>query len=243
MAAGINNITRRALAVAEKPSPRVTRPVWPVAQRTAVTRDRDARRAIPRRVQSRRRTGRSASRLSGAAGGPPQGTVTFLFSDVEGSTRLLRQLGERYAAVLADHEQLLQGAFAAHGGREIDTQGDAFFFAFARARDAVAAAVEAQRALVAHTWPEGAEARVRMGLHTGEPRRSGERYVGLGVHRAARICAVANGGQIVLSSVTRGLVEEELPPHISFRDLGEYRLKDFDTPEHLFEVDAVGLRT
>src|SRR5919206_3438040 len=102
------------------------------------------------------------------------GTVTLLFTDIEGSTRLLRQLGERYAEILAEHQRLLREAFAAHGGREVDTQGDAFFVAFPRAVDAVLAAVDAQRALAAHPWLEGAAVRVRMGLHTGEPTSTGE---------------------------------------------------------------------
>src|SRR5437588_1758961 len=112
----------------------------------------------------------------------PSGAVTFLFTDIEGSTRLLKQLRERYADVLADHQRLLRAAFAAHGGREVDTQGDAFFVAFPRAMDAVRAAVGAQRALAEHAWPEGGHVRVRMGLHTGEPVATGERYVGLAVH-------------------------------------------------------------
>src|SRR3712207_7184697 len=120
----------------------------------------------------------------------PTGTVTLLFTDIEGSTRLLQALGgERYAAALTTHQRLLREAFAAHGGREVDTQGDAFFVAFPSARAAVEAGVEAQRALAAHPWPEGGQVRVRMGLHTGEPTNVGERYVGVDVHRAARIGA------------------------------------------------------
>ena len=119
----------------------------------------------------------------------PTGTVTMLFTDVEGSTRLLKQLGERYGGMLAEHRRLLRGAVAAHGGREMDTQGDAFFVAFPRARNAVDAAVEAQRALAAQAWPDGVECRVRMGLHTGEPAVGEEGYHGMGVHRGARICA------------------------------------------------------
>src|SRR5947209_16031468 len=119
----------------------------------------------------------------------PSGTVTLLFTDIEGSTRLLQRLGDRYAEALAAHHRLLREAFAAHGGHEVDTQGDAFFVAFPRAIDAVQAAVAAQRALAAHPWSEGAAVRIRMGLHTGEPAVVGEGYVGLAVHRAARIGA------------------------------------------------------
>src|SRR5215218_2570307 len=113
----------------------------------------------------------------------PSGTVTLLFTDIAGSTQLLRQLGDAYAGVLAAHQRLLREAFAAHGGREVDTQGDAFFVAFPRAVDAVHAAVVAQRALAAYPWPDGAAVRVRMGLHTGEPTSAHGRYVGLAVHR------------------------------------------------------------
>ena len=139
----------------------------------------------------------------------PSGTVTFLFTDIEGSTQLLKRLGDRYAEVLREHQRILREAAAEHGGREVDSQGDSFFFAFPRANAALAAAVVAQRALAEFRWPESAVVRVRMGLHTGEPAVGDERYVGLGVHRAARIGAVAHGGQVLLSSPTRELVEEE----------------------------------
>jgi YVTN family beta-propeller protein len=172
----------------------------------------------------------------------PRGTVTFLFTDIEGSTRLLKQLGEKYGDVLTEHRRILREAVEARDGREIDTQGDSFFFAFARANAALGAAVAAQRALAGHDWPEGGEVRVRMGLHTGEPAIGEERYVGLGVHRAARIGAVAHGGQVLLSSATRELVEDEVGD-VSVRDLGSYRLKDIDRPERLFQLDIGGLPT
>jgi peptide/nickel transport system substrate-binding protein len=171
----------------------------------------------------------------------PSGTVTFLFTDVEGSTRLLKQIGESYGEVLADHQRLLREAFERFGGQEIDTQGDSFFVAFSRARDAAAAAVEAQRALATHGWPEGVRFRVRMGVHTAEPAVQPDRYVGLGVHRAARIMAAGHGGQILLSNTTRELIEDDLPPDVSLQDLGEHRLKDLDRPERLFQLDAQGL--
>ena len=171
----------------------------------------------------------------------PSGTVTFLFTDIEGSTRLVRDLGPRYEQVLAEHQRLLRDSFAAHRGREIDTQGDSFFAVFARAGDAIACAIEAQRALADHSWPDGAHVRVRMGLHSGEPRAAGERYVGFGVHRAARIGAAGHGGQILVSNATRELVEDDLPPNTSLRDLGAYRLKDLERPERLFEIEAEGL--
>jgi predicted ATPase/class 3 adenylate cyclase len=166
----------------------------------------------------------------------PSGTVTFLFSDVEGSTRLLTQLRGRYAEVLAEHQRLLRTAFDEHDGREVHTEGDAFFVAFARASDAIAAAVSAQRSLAAHRWPEGVDVRVRMGVHTGEAEVRQDDYVGLDVHRAARICAAGHGGQVLISSSTRELVVDELPGDVALRDLGEHRLKDLDRPEHLFQL-------
>jgi YVTN family beta-propeller protein len=172
----------------------------------------------------------------------PRGTVTFLFTDIEGSTRLLRELGPLYGEALAEHQRILRAAFAAHGGREVDTQGDSFFVAFGRAKDAVAAAVDAQRDLAAHGWPEGGAVSVRMGLHTGEPRLGDDRYVGLGVHKAARIAAAGHGGQVLLSRTTRELVEDELPPEVTLRDLGKRRLKDLDRPEDLSQLVIEGLK-
>ncbi len=172
----------------------------------------------------------------------PTGTVTFLFTDIEGSTALLKRLGREYGEVLAEHQRILREAFAAHGGHEVDTQGDSFFVAFRRAKDAVAAAVDAQRDLAAHEWPEGVELLVRMGLHTGEPQVGEQRYVGIGVHKAARIGAAGHGGQVLLSRTTRELVEDELPAGVTIRDLGERRLKDLDRPERLSQLVIQGLR-
>ena len=130
----------------------------------------------------------------------PRGTVTFLFTDIEGSTRILSAVGpERYAELLDLHHALIRTAIAAHRGHEVDTQGDAFFVAFERPRDAVRAAVDAQRALADHRWPDGAEIRVRMGIHSSEANSTSVGYVGVGVHRAARICAAGHGGQILVS--------------------------------------------
>ena len=171
----------------------------------------------------------------------PVGTVTFLFTDIEGSTRLIKQLRERYGAVLEEHQRILRETFAAHDGHEIDTQGDSFFVAFRRAKEAVAAAVEGQRRLAEHEWPDGAEPLVRMGLHTGEPAAAGERYVGLGVHRAARISAAGHGGQVLVSQATRELLRDDPLPDVSLRDLGEHQLKDLDEPERLFQLVAPGL--
>jgi predicted ATPase/class 3 adenylate cyclase len=174
--------------------------------------------------------------------GLPTGIVTFLFTDIEGSTALLQHLGDqRYAAALAEHREILRAAFQAEGGQEVDTQGDAFLIAFGSARDAVASATAAQRAINAHPWPEGTPIRVRMGLHTGEPVLSGHGYVGLDVHRAARIMAAGYGGQILLSQATRDAIEQSLPEDLKVRDLGEHRLKDLTRPEHIFQVVSPNL--
>lgn len=171
----------------------------------------------------------------------PEGTVTFLFTDIEGSTRLLQRLGERYPETLESHHGLLREAFRAHGGIEVDTQGDAFFIVFRSAPDAVDAALDAQRALEGQVWPEGARVRVRMGLHTGEAVRAADGYVGLDVHRAARIADAGHGGQILVSAPTRDLIEERLPANADFRDLGAHHLRDLEEPERLYQVVADGL--
>jgi YVTN family beta-propeller protein len=171
----------------------------------------------------------------------PSGTVTFLFTDVEGSTRLLQELGrDRYTDALAAHERILRGAFEGAGGREIDTQGDAFFVAFASAGDAVAAAEAAQRGLAEYVWPEGRNVRVRMGIHTGEPARGETRYVGLGVHKGARICSAGHGGQVLVSHVTHDLLVDE-GIAVAFKDLGEQRLKDLERPENVYQLVLDGL--
>jgi adenylate/guanylate cyclase family protein/AAA domain-containing protein len=154
----------------------------------------------------------------------PSGTVTFLFTDVEGSTRLLSELGGAYAGALAEHRRILRDAFSRHGGVEVDTQGDAFFVSFASAREAVAAAREAQAAL------EGGPIRVRIGLHTGEATVTDEGYVGIDVHRAARIAAAGHGGQVLLSQSTRDLIDGDVC------DLGEHGLKDLSAREHLYQL-------
>ncbi|MGQ0549733.1 MAG: tetratricopeptide repeat protein [Armatimonadota bacterium] len=167
----------------------------------------------------------------------PTGTVTFFFTDIEGSTRLLQQLGDAgYADVLAEHRRMLRAAFKAEGGHEIETQGDGFLFAFQSARGAVLAALAAQRALTTHPWPKDASLRVRMGLHAGGAVVAAEGYIGLDVHRAARICAAGHGGQILMSEGTRDLIGPELPEDAGLRDLGLHRLKDLQQPERVFQL-------
>ncbi|HEX6684225.1 MAG TPA: adenylate/guanylate cyclase domain-containing protein [Candidatus Limnocylindrales bacterium] len=169
-------------------------------------------------------------------------TVTFLFSDIERSTDLVRRVGDgAFAAIRADHHRLLRQAFEAHGGEEVDTAGDGFFVAFGSARDAVRAAVSAQQALAAHAWPDGAPVRVRMGLHTTEPHRTVDGYVGLGVHRAARICDAAHGGQILASQATAGIVEDAELSGVELADLGEHSLKDLPRRQRLYQMTAPGL--
>jgi predicted ATPase len=148
----------------------------------------------------------------------------------------LRRLRDDYTEVLGEHQRLLRTVFGEHDGREVHTEGDGFFVAFARASDAIAAAVSAQRDLASHRWPEGVEVRVRIGVHTGEADVHDDDYVGLDVHRAARICAAGHGGQTLISSATRELVTDELPADVALSDLGEHRLKDLDRPEHLFQL-------
>ena len=171
----------------------------------------------------------------------PIGTVTFLFTDVEGSTRLVQTLGPRWPAVLTDHDTLLRSAIEGHGGAVVRTEGDAFFAAFTSAADAVAAAVAGQRALAAHRWPEDGVINVRMGLHTGVGALGGSDYVGIDVHRAARVAAAGHGGQIVISEATAPLVEWTLPQGTELLDLGKHRLKDLGGAETLFQVSIAGL--
>jgi class 3 adenylate cyclase len=172
----------------------------------------------------------------------PAGTVTFLFSDIEESTELLRRAGDSvFAEIRAVQRRILREAFAANGGREIDTAGDGFFIAFDSARSAVAAAVSAQLTLATFEWPAGAEVRVRMGLHTAEPHLSDDGYVGVGVHRAARICEAARGGQILVSNATAGIIEDAGQTGAELLDLGEYRLKGLPRKQRLFQLSVPAL--
>ena len=171
----------------------------------------------------------------------PSGTVTFVFTDIQGSTALLNQLGERYKPVLHDHDSIIREAASKHGGVEVSTAGDSFFLVFGSAVGAVEAAVAAQRALATHRWPADCTVRVRIGVHTGEATVTRDNYAGMDVNRASRIAASAHGGQVIVSGVTRGLVENALPEGVSLRDLGLHRLKDLPSPEHLHDLVIEGL--
>lgn len=171
----------------------------------------------------------------------PSGTVTFMFTDIEGSTRLLQELGDGYTAVRDAHAAIVRRAAAEGGGVEVGSEGDSFFLVFSSPVGAVRAASAAQRGLATHHWSHGRPLRVRMGLHTGEGALAGDDYVGIDVNRAARIAAAAHGGQVLLSGATRGLVEHALPEGVSLRDLGEHRLKDIAHPEHLYQLIIEGL--
>jgi predicted ATPase/class 3 adenylate cyclase len=171
----------------------------------------------------------------------PSGTVTLLFTDIEGSTRLLTELGAEYQGLIARHHALIREEIVRTGGAEVKTEGDAFFVAFATAPSAVACAIGAQRAIAAEPWSGGHSVRVRIGIHTGQPVLADGDYVGLDVHRAARICAAAHGGQVVISDSTRALAAGELPGGVSLRTLGEHRLKDLPEPMRLHQLVIEGL--
>jgi DNA-binding NarL/FixJ family response regulator/class 3 adenylate cyclase len=167
-------------------------------------------------------------------------TLTFLFTDIEGSTAMLRKLRDGYGPVFEDHRRLLREAWETHGGRELDNEGDSFFVAFRRPRNAVDAAVSAQRALATHSWPDDGAVRVRIGVHTGEATPAGDHYVGLAVHRAARICDAGHGGQVLLSETTRSLLEDD-EHDLELADLGPHQLKDFDRPVRIYQLGIEGM--
>jgi predicted ATPase/class 3 adenylate cyclase len=171
----------------------------------------------------------------------PTGTVTFLFTDIEGSTRLLQSLGERWPATLEEHNRLLRQAIREAEGVDVHTEGDSFFAVFRSATASVAAAVAAQRALAEHPWQPEATVRVRMGMHTGEGAVGGDDYVGLDVHRAARIAAAGHGGQVLISAAAAELVRADLPVGVGLHDLGEHRLKDLARPERIHQLIIEGL--
>ncbi len=173
----------------------------------------------------------------------PRGTVTLLFTDIEGSTHLLEQLGDSYASLLEDHHRIVGDAADAHGGARVDAAGDGLFYSFPTTRGALAAALGAQRALTEHAWPSNAAVRVRMGIHTGEPLSALTGYVGIDVHRASRICSAGHGGQILVSGAVHALIGSSLPSDVTLRDLGAHRLRGLSVPEHLYQVAGPDLRT
>jgi len=172
---------------------------------------------------------------AGSAVQLPTGTVTFVMTDIEGSTRLLQALGDQYPQLLADHYRLLREAFGSVGV-EVRSEGDALFYVFVDAPSAVRAALDGQRRLAEHQWPANASVRVRMGVHRGEGRLLDGDYVGLDVHRTARITDAGHGGQVVLSDAAHVLAAAGLPPEAALRDLGEHRLKDLERPERVFQL-------
>src|ERR1700704_1719567 len=172
----------------------------------------------------------------------PRGTVTFLFTDIENSTRLMQEMGDSYPAAQTAHHEMLRQAFQSNDGHELRTEGDSFFCVFASAIDACTAAATAQSLLANHTWANGRALRVRIGLHTGEAPLVGNEYIGLDVHHAARIAGAAHGGQIVISETTRGLVGESLKAGLTLRDLGPHRLKDLARSERLYQLVVDGIQ-
>ncbi len=172
----------------------------------------------------------------------PRGTVTFLFTDIENSTRQMQEMGDLYPAAQTAHHEILREAFQSNEGHELRTEGDSFFCVFASAIDACSAAAEAQRSLAGYDWPGGHALRVRIGLHTGEAPLVGNEYIGLDVHHAARIAGAAHGGQVVISEAARGLVEGNLKPGLTLRDLGQHRLKDLVRSERLYQLVVEGLQ-
>ncbi len=171
----------------------------------------------------------------------PTGTVTFLFTDVEASTRMVQAAGDAWPGLLSQHDRLLRDAITGNAGTVVKTEGDGFFAVFPSARDAVAAAADAQRSFASHVWPDGRRLTIRIGLHTGLGMLGGDDYVGIDVHRAARIAAAGHGGQVVLSETTAVLVERDLPAGLALRDLGAHRLKDLAQSETIFQLDIAGL--
>jgi class 3 adenylate cyclase len=173
----------------------------------------------------------------------PAGTVTFLFTDIEGSTRRLKEIGaDRYSGLLSRHHELLRAAFAEHGGVEVENLGDGMFVAFRSAEAAVAATADAQRALAAESWPGGKPVLVRMGVHTGEALLRNGAYVGYAIHHGARIADMGHGGQVLVSSATAALVERDLPAGVRLKSLGEVAIADADRPQRLYQLEIEGLR-
>jgi class 3 adenylate cyclase len=173
----------------------------------------------------------------------PTGFVTFLLADIEGSTLVLRRLGDGYAAVLKDVRDVIRGAVRRCGGRKVDASGDEYLSVFERAAPAIEAAVDLQRSMRERTWPDGLDIRVRIGIHGGRPTLTDTGYVGLSVHTVARVCAVGHGGQIIVSEQARAAAESSPPAGVRFRSLGQRRLEGLPEAETLFQIEAKGLLT
>ncbi|MEP6757891.1 MAG: adenylate/guanylate cyclase domain-containing protein [Actinomycetota bacterium] len=175
--------------------------------------------------------------------GLPTGTVTFLLADIEGSTALLHRLGDGYTTVLKDVRALIRSCARRSGGHKVDAHGDEYFAVFARAGSAAEAAIEIQRSMTAHAWPDGVDVRVRIGVHSGRPTLTDDGYVGLSVHTVARICSIGHGGQILLSSRAKDALAARLPAGGRVRDLGAHRLAGIPSVDSIYQLDAAGLAT
>ena len=236
-------VSQRAISDLERGINRTARKDTAILLAGALGLDGPARELFIAAARGRAPAGEAlaaAAREAGTRAAAP--SRTFLFTDIEGSTALLGRLGEDlYAQVLAGHHALVRPALAAHDGREVDTQGDAFFAVFSSLRGCVAAALQMQQALQDHAWPGGERVRVRMGIHCGEAARTAAGLVGLEVHRAARMAAVGHGGQVLVSESAAVLVRDGLPPGAALADLGVHRLKDLGRPERIFQLHAAGL--
>ncbi len=173
---------------------------------------------------------------------PLSGTVTFLFTDIEGSTKLLHRLGDKYEKILREHHRILRITTNKFGGKEQDNAGDGFFFSFDKAGSAVQSASEIQKLISNQNWGDGIQLKVRMGIHTGEVIKNESGYVGIEVHRASRISAAGHGGQVLLSESTKVLISNDLPEGIKIFELGDFKLKDFEKPEKIFQLEIEGLQ-
>jgi class 3 adenylate cyclase len=171
----------------------------------------------------------------------PTGSVTFLLADIEGSTLVLRRLGDGYAAVLKDVRGMIRDASRRCGGRKVDASGDEYLSVFERAAPAIEAAVDLQRSMRERTWPDGLDVRIRIGIHSGRPTLTDTGYVGLSLHTVARVCAVGHGGQVIVSEQSKGWAEASMPGGVRLRSLGQHRLAGLAEPQTLFQVEAKGL--
>lgn len=220
------------------------RPMAALVHDRSVLNDPDLAKTVTAAVRLAIENERLHGEVEARGGDPrtlPTGFVTFLLADIEDSTGLLGRLGERYGAVLADLRRLIRAAVRRAGGREVDARADEYFAVFESAPAAVSAAVAVQRGITAKAWPDGADVRLRIGIHSGRPALSETGYIGLPVHMAARVCSAAHGGQILLSGDAERAVDGSAPPGVEFRDLGSHRLQGLPEPEPLFQAHAADL--